>query len=152
MISDIKANKQYKIKVLIFLWRLSQYRRKGFFYSFLFLPIHLVYWVYSQILLSIELPIDVQAEAPLIIWHGSGLVVNPGVKFGKNVVLRSGVVIGNNGFDDRVPIIENNVSFGANSTVIGPVLISEESKIGPNSFVNFNVEKGRSVISTTILK
>jgi len=149
---EINLNKQKKIKVLIFLWRFAQYRQRNKIYSVIFFPIHTIYWFYSQILLGIELPMAVACKGPLIIWHGNGLVVNPGVEIGSNVVLRNGVTIGNNGNDQGCPVIGDDVEIGANSVLIGKIEISNNAKIGPNSFVNFDVKEGEKIISGTIKK
>lgn len=150
--SEVSVNKQLKIKLLILLWRLSQLRLRNWFYSLLLFPLHLAYWVYSQILLGIELPIGVSCQGPLIIWHGTGLVLNPGVKLGSNVVLRNGVTIGNNGVNQGCPSLGDGVEVGANAAIIGCVNISNHAKIGPNAFVNFDVEEGEKIVSATLRK
>lgn len=149
---EIKLNQQFKIKLLVFFWRVAQCRQHNKIYSVILLPIHAIYWIYSQILLGIELPLAVDCKGPLIIWHGNGLVVNPGVEIGSNVVLRNGVTIGNNGNDHGCPVIGDDVELGANSVIIGKIKISNNAKIGPNSFVNYNVKDGEKIISGTIKK
>lgn len=149
---ELRLNPQHKIKVLLVLWRLSKLRQEGpIYYVFLF-PIHLIYWFYSQIMLSIELPIGVSAKFPLIIWHGAGIVINPGVVIGKNVVLRNGVVIGNNGQEPGCPVVEDNVEFGANSVIVGEIKIGSKSKISPCSFINSSLPNGSKAIVQVIFK
>lgn len=90
--------------------------------------------------------------SPLIIWHGSGIVVNPLTEIGRNVTLRNGVVIGNDGRNEGAPVIEEGAMFGANAVAIGPILIGKNAKIGPCAFVNFDVKEEEVVISTTLKK
>ena len=152
IISEVRRNKQYKVKVLVALWRLAQLRQRSLVFSLLFFPVHLLYWVYSQLLLGVELPVAVECQGPLIIWHGNGIVVNPAVKLGSCVVLRNGVTIGNDGYSSGCPVIGDNVEIGANSVLIGAISIARRAKIGPTSFVNFDVAEGEKIISGTLKK
>ena len=137
---------------MLLLWRCAQLRQANFIFNIIFLPMHIIYWIYSQLFLGVELPVSVSCKGPLIIWHGQGLVVNPRVKIGSNVVVRNGVTIGNNGKDSLCPIIGDNVELGANSVIIGNIKIANGAKIGPNSFVNYNVNENEKIISSSIKK
>ena len=150
--SELKLNSQYKIKFLLILWRLAQCRKQSKTHSVLFLPVHILYWFYSQFLLGIEMPLEVNCVGPLIIWHGNGLVLNPAVELGARVVLRNGVTIGNDGNHKGCPVISDGVEIGANSVLIGDIKIGENAKIGPNSFVNYDVAEGEKIISATVKK
>lgn len=152
MLYELSLNPQYKIKLLLFLFRVSKLRRKNTFFSIVFLPIHIIYWIYSQFLCSVEIPIDVQIESPIIIWHGVGIVINPSVKIEKNVIIRNGVVIGNDGISNNTPKIREGVQIGANSAIIGDIEIGNFAKISPNAFVNFNVPENGKIISRSIIK
>ncbi|HHF0511888.1 MULTISPECIES: hypothetical protein [Vibrio] len=149
---EFKVNKQIKIKFLLLLFRLSKLRRKNILFSILFFPFHFLYHFYSQYFISLEMPIDTNVESPIIIWHGSGVVINPSATIGKWVELRNGVVIGNDGVNDKCPVICNSVSIGANAVIIGDITINDRAKIGPCSFVNFNVESSEKVINCTVRK
>lgn len=146
---ELKSNPQTKVRLVLLLYRLSQLRRQNILYSFIFFPIHILYWIYSQLLLSIELPIDTKCGVPLIIWHGAGIVINPKVRIGRYVVIRSGVVIGNNGKSEEAPTIEDFVEIGANAVLVGNITIGKGAKISPNSFVNYSVPAGARVISVS---
>lgn len=148
---EFKKNHQLKMKLLLFLWRVSKLRCKGGIYHLL-LPVHIIYWFYSQIMCAVELPAGVKVQGPLIIWHGAGLVINPSVNIGKDVVLRSGVVIGNDGKSDKCPSIGDSVDIGANAVVVGDITVGDGASIGPNTFVNFDVPSGAKVIATSVLK
>ena len=77
----------------------------------------------------------------LYLGHLGSIVVNYQAKIGNNVNLAQGVTIGmaNGGKHRGVPVISDNVWIGANSTVVGGIVIGEDVMIAPNTFVNFDV-------------
>ena len=81
--------------------------------------------------------------------HLGNIVVNYQAKIGNNVNLAQGVTIGmaNGGKHKGVPIISDNVWIGANSTIVGGIVIGEDVMIAPNTFVNFDVPPHSIVIS-----
>lgn len=54
---------------------------------------------------------------------------------GKNCVIRQGVTIGTKNEDHDVPIIGNNVEFGAGCKVLGKIKIGNNVIIGANAVV-----------------
>ncbi len=152
LIEELKSNPQFKIKLLLLLFRLASKRYESTLHRYLLLPVHIIYHLYSNFILNIEIPIGTQIGSPFIIWHGSGLIINRNSKLGKGIVVRNGVVIGNDGHNDSCPVILDGCSFGANSVVTGNITIGKNTKIGPCSFVNFNVDDNSKVISCTITK
>jgi putative colanic acid biosynthesis acetyltransferase WcaB len=103
-----------------------------------FKPIAILYKFYTEFLLGIELPASTQIGPGLRIYHGVGLVVHQGVRIGSGCVLRQGVTIGNKGEEERasfLPIIGDNVNFGAGAIVIGGVNIGDNSTIGAGTVV-----------------
>jgi len=83
-----------------------------------------------------------------VLMHPIGVVINGGVKGGKNVVIESGVVIGaaSNGLPVEVPVIGNNVFIGAGAKVLGGIKIGNNVKIGANSVVVKDVPDGVTVV------
>lgn len=79
---------------------------------------------------------------------GIGVVIAEGLVIGKNCR------IGPNFFSGRVmpykelPKIGDNVWLGANSAIVGPVIIESNVIIAPNSFVNKSIRSGDIVGST----
>lgn len=151
-VKEIRLNQQFKIKLLLLLYRISSYRYKSKILSIIFLPIHVIYYIYSNFILGVEIPASTKIGAPLTIWHGVGIVINSNSILGSNITLRSGVVIGNDGSSDISPTIEDGCSLGANAVVVGDVVISKNSKVAPCTFVNFNMNESSKVISCSIVK
>lgn len=149
---ELGHNRQLKIKVFIVLFRLAQLRRVNSILNISLFPIHVLYHVYSHFILNIEIPINCKIEAPVIIWHGTGVVVNPNVVIGSHCIIRNGVTIGNDGRSDECPTLARNVEIGANAVVVGNIKIGENTKIGPCSFVNFDVADSEKIIPITKIK
>lgn len=149
LIREVRCNPQLKIKLLLLLFRLSQLRKNNRFMSILIFPIHVVYFLYSQFFVNIEIPITCKLGQPSKIWHGAGIVINPNAVIGSNCILRNGVTIGNDGATDHCPIIGNGVEIGANVVIVGNISIGDGAKIGPCAFVNFDVGENQKVINLT---
>lgn len=77
----------------------------------------------------------------LYLGHPYNITVNPAAKIGSNVNLHKGVTIGqeNRGSRKGAPTIGESVWIGANSSVVGSVVIGNDVLIAPNSYVNCNV-------------
>lgn len=69
----------------------------------------------------------------LQIWHGTRIIVNGHAKVGENCSISSGCVIGQ--AHDQYPVIGDNVQLSINATVIGGVVISDNTIIGANALV-----------------
>lgn len=72
--------------------------------------------------------------------HPSSIVIGEKVRIGKGCTIYQGVTIGKDNNGDY-PLIENNVIIYPNSTLIGKIVVRENSIIGANSFVNSSVQK-----------
>jgi len=86
----------------------------------------------------------------LIIAHGCGIVIPPGVILGKNCDVRQNITIGGNygkrSEDGRTnPVIGDNVSIGAGAAVLGPIKIGSNSIIGANAVVTKSVPENSVV-------
>ncbi len=81
-------------------------------------------------------------KGTFFVCKGIGVVIAEGLVIGENCR------IGPNFFSGRLmpykemPKIGNNVWLGANSVVIGPLIIEDNVVISPNTFVNKSVKKG----------
>ena len=72
----------------------------------------------------------------LTIYHTGCLVVNTTARIGENCKLHGNNCIGNNGIEDKSPVIGNNVDIGFGAVIIGDVTIADNIKIGANAVVN----------------
>lgn len=96
---------------------------------------------------GIQIPSSTKIGPGLKIAHWGTIAVNPGATIGRNFGIAHGCLIGNSqGKKSGVPTIGNNVSMGANSIVLGGVIIGDDVLIAPGSFVNFDVPENSVVI------
>jgi serine O-acetyltransferase len=84
----------------------------------------------------------------LVFMHPIGVVINGGVKGGKNIVIESGVVIGaaRNGIPVQVPILGDDVFIGAGAKVLGGIKVGNNVRIGANAVVVHDVPDGATVV------
>ena len=84
----------------------------------------------------------------LFIDHGSGIVIGETARIGNDCTIYHGVTLGGTGKDKkkRHPDIGNNVMIGCGAKILGPVKISDDVKVGANSVVVKDIEKGKVVV------
>lgn len=84
--------------------------------------------------------------------HGfRGIYISSGAKIGPNCIILHNVTIGSQKLDkDSSPQIKNGVLIGAGAVIVGDIVIGCNSKIAPNSFVNFDVKENSKVIPKCI--
>ena len=70
----------------------------------------------------------------LPMWLGGGIIINC-KSIGNYCSANAGVVVGNNGGQDKIAIIGDNVSLTVGSKVIGKVKIGNNVIVAPNSVV-----------------
>ena len=83
----------------------------------------------------------------LHIEHPVGIVIGAGVDIGKNCTILQGVTLGaGNVLDsktkDLYPKLGDNVIVGANSSILGSVVIGDDVKIGAHCIVLHSLSKG----------
>lgn len=85
----------------------------------------------------------------LFIDHGSGTVIGETAIIGDDCLIHHGVTLGSTGSKTighrRHPELKNNVMIGAHATLIGPITIGDNAKIGANTLILKNVEKNEVV-------
>ncbi len=85
----------------------------------------------------------------LFIDHGMGVVIGESAEIGDYCTIYHGVTLGGTGKDKgakRHPTVGNNVLIGAGAKVLGPFTIGDNSTIGANTFVAFEVEPYSTVV------
>jgi putative colanic acid biosynthesis acetyltransferase WcaB len=149
--AELGATQGVRLKLLIFLYRVASY---GVFkqgaYRVLTLPFYILYRLYAEFLLGIELPVQVIAGRGLAIFHGQGLVVHKDTKIGARCILRQGVTIGNkrlrDGTSSGSPVIGDDVEFGAGSVAIGAIRIGSRVTIGACTVITKDVLDDSTVV------
>jgi serine O-acetyltransferase len=83
-----------------------------------------------------------------VLKHPIGVVINNGVKGGKNIIIESGVVIGaaHNGLPLKIPVLGDNISIGAGAKVLGGIRVGNNVKIGANAVVVHDVPDNATVV------
>jgi serine O-acetyltransferase len=87
--------------------------------------------------------------------HGAGVVIGETAEIGDNVMLYHQVTLGATGWwkhrgDGRVkrhPTIEENVTIGVGASILGPVTVGHDSKIGAMALVLENIPPHSLVVS-----
>lgn len=145
MLSEIRKNDELLSKIVIIIFRFGNN-----VYHKIHIPVirQILYFLYKiidfliiRLVIGSEIPATIVAGKGMILYHPYGIIINPGVKIGENVVIRHQVTIGNNGIDFENPIIEDNVNIGAGAKIIGEITILSNSIIGANAVVNKNFKK-----------
>lgn len=108
-----------------------------------------VYWLLfraTETMTAISLPKSASIGPGLRIWHFGGIFIHPQATIGANCTLRQGVTIGNREEDGPVPVIGDNVEFGAYAQVLGGVRIGNGCRIGALSVVLQDVPDGATAV------
>ncbi|MDP5458148.1 serine O-acetyltransferase [Alishewanella sp. SMS8] len=102
-----------------------------------------VLWL-NKILNSCMLGAGCRFGPGLILMHPVGIIINSKVTGGDNIIIQSGVVIG----DERgkAPILGSNIFIGAGAKIIGDVKIGDNVKIGANAVVVKDVPDNVTVV------
>ncbi len=84
----------------------------------------------------------------LVIMHSHGVVINGGVRGGKNVVIESGVVIGaaHHGLPVKVPLLGDNIFIGTGAKILGGIKIGNNVTIGANAVVVKDAPDGATIV------
>lgn len=109
-------------------------------------PAIVVYRVFSEFILGIELRPKTAVGAGLSLHHGVGLVVNNACVIGANVTLRNGVTIGHKFPGGGEPRLGDGVIVGANAVIIGDIDIGPGSIVGAGAVVTKSTPPGSTVV------
>ena len=84
----------------------------------------------------------------LVIDHGTGVVIGETTEIGDNCTLYQGVTLGGTGKDTgkRHPTLGNNVLVGAGAKVLGPIVISDNSKVAANAVVLKDISENSTAV------
>jgi serine O-acetyltransferase len=102
----------------------------------------------SRFLTGVEIHPGAKIGRRFFIDHGMGVVIGETTEIGDDVLVYQGVVLGGTSATKgkRHPTIGNHVVVGAESIVLGPILIGEGARIGAGSVVVKPVAAGSTVV------
>ncbi|RJP77263.1 MAG: serine acetyltransferase [Desulfobacteraceae bacterium] len=72
-----------------------------------------------------------------VILHSVGVVINSRVKGGRDIVIESGVVIGEE--KSKCPMLGSNIFIGSGAKIFGDITIGDNVTIGANAVVNKSI-------------
>lgn len=104
----------------------------------------------SRILTDVEIDHHAEIGPGLVVFHGAGVVIGPGVRMGANCVLLQGVTLGlrRPRHDDGLyPTIGHNVHIYAGAVLVGPIVVGDGATIGANAVVTEDVPTGATVVA-----
>ena len=88
----------------------------------------------------------------LFIDHGMGVVIGETAIIGDNVTIFHGVTLGGTGKEKdckRHPTVGNNCILGAGSTMLGPIIIGDNAKVGAGAVVIHDVPEGATAVGVS---
>lgn len=83
-------------------------------------------------------------EDGFVIMHPVGVVINSKVRGGRNIIVESGVVIGDE--KGQAPVLGDNIFVGAGAKIIGGISVGSNVKIGANAVVVKDVPNNVTVV------
>jgi serine O-acetyltransferase len=108
-----------------------------------------LYWLFFRLVetaTGISLPLQARIGPGLRIFHFGQIFIHSQVVVGRNCTLRQGVTIGNLEKDGPVPVVDDDVEFGAYAHVLGGVRIGRGAKIGAMSVVLSDIPPGSTAV------
>lgn len=140
LLQDWRVNRGvFLAQILLMQFRLIQLLQRSKLGAVCAIIPWLVYKIYAQVLLHVELSPRTEVGPGLSLPHPFSIVVNVHSIIGENCILRHNVTIGNKGDSPEVvgmcPVIRDNVDMGCNSIVLGGVTIGSKAVIGAAAVV-----------------
>lgn len=102
----------------------------------------------GRFLTGIEIHPGARLGQGLFIDHGNGVVIGQTSEIGENVTIYQGVTLGGTSLEKkkRHPTIGNGVVIGAGATILGPITVGDNSRIGSGSVVVKDVPPNSLVV------
>ena len=154
LFQDFSKNKgKNRVRILLILFRACSFFNKNGKFSILWwisLPLQIIYRIYSEVVLNIELRPSTKIGKNFCIDHGFGLVINDQTVIGDDCRIRHLVTIGckimHDGSQGKSPRIGNNVDIGSGAQIIGDINIGNNVMIGSGAVVVKDVPDGCKVV------
>ncbi|RJP15258.1 MAG: serine O-acetyltransferase [Candidatus Abyssobacteria bacterium SURF_5] len=102
----------------------------------------------ARFLTGIEIHPGATIGSGFFIDHGMGVVIGETAEVGNNVTLYHGVTLGGTSWkkEKRHPTIGDNVIIGAGASVLGPIRVGENARVGSGSVVIEDVPPNTTVV------
>ena len=107
-------------------------------------PLALITLWFNRVINGCVIGAGAKFEQGFVIMHPVGVVINSKVRGGKNIIVESGVVIGDE--KGQAPVLGNEIFIGAGAKIIGGITIGDNVKIGANAVVVNNVPSNVTVV------
>jgi serine O-acetyltransferase len=112
---------------------------------------HLTARVLSQVvrfLTGVEIHPAASVGDQVVVDHGMGVVVGETAEIGDRVHMYHGVTLGGNSPDPvkRHPTVEDDVTIGANATILGDVTVGQGARVGAGAVVTDDVPPNATVL------
>lgn len=146
---DVRVNSgQAKGQVIVVAFRLASGARRPLDRGprLWALPVGVLYRVIIEWVLSVEIPWSTVVGRRLRVFHGAGIVINPGTVIGDDVTIRQNVTLGNVTPDGPCPVIGDGVELGAGCIVLGGVRIGDGARVGAGAVVTKDVPERATVV------
>lgn len=108
-------------------------------------PYKLLNFLVIRVGTNSDLPRELHCGPGLRLFHPYGLFVHKDARLGADIDLYHHVTIGRRDFTGE-PVVGDEVTFGAGSTVLGPVVIGARAKIGAGALVLDDVPPGGTAL------
>jgi putative colanic acid biosynthesis acetyltransferase WcaB len=144
---DYMASKSCKkALLLIVMFRLLHFCRENRILFILSVPLWVLYKVYAEIMMHVELSPRTRVGKGLLLPHPFAIVINSNAIIGDHCIIRNCTTIGNKGIADNAgcPIFGNRVEIGSNCVVIGKISIGDNVVIGAGSVVVKSLESNHT--------
>jgi len=156
---DLEFLKGFKAKPRLFLSTflfnpgfraLTIYRIKQFLTDRGNYRLGLLFSNFNFFLSGIEICVGANISSPCVIRHPAGTVIGGGVSVGKRAIILHGVTLGQlkmtNVSEHLYPILGNDVQIGANSSILGGVIVANGTTLGAHSLLlNSTIENATYV-------
>ena len=107
---------------------------------------------FARFLTGAEIHPAVKIGKRFFIDHATGVVLGETSIIGDDVTIFQGVTLGGQGFwkdkagEKRHPTIEDNVVIGVGATILGPVVVKKNSKVGAMSVIVNDIPEDSTVV------
>ena len=102
----------------------------------------------NRLLTGIEIHPAAEIGSGIFIDHGMGVVIGETAQLGNNVTIYHGVTLGGTGKGSgkRHPTVRDGSLIGARATILGPIVIGKNAKIGAGAVVLESVPESHTAV------